>query len=163
MSPRADVSMSADEVRTFLEPPRTAVLSTLGPDGFPHSVGMWFVPVFDTTMGELRMWAYAKSQKIRNLERDNRCAAMVEEGDAYDTLRGILVRGLVELVEDFDHICAIGAALYERYTLPRTGIPVNEGPHIEIERQAAKRKGLVLPLLRVTSWDHRKLVTGGSR
>ncbi len=121
---------------------------------------MWFAPLFDGTAGELRMWAYAKSQKVRNLERDERCAAMVEEGEGYDTLRGVLVRGRVRLVDDYEDICAIGRALYDRYSLPHTGIPVDEGPYVEIERQAAKRKGIVLPLLRVSSWDHRKIVRG---
>lgn len=119
----------------------------------PHAAAMWFV-VNDE---EVRMWTYAKSQKAVNLRRDPRCALLAEEGLAYDELRGVLIRGRARLIEDFDDIRAIGVALYDRYTRPRTGMAVDEGPIVEIERQAAKRLGLSLALEDVASWDHRKL------
>ena len=145
--------MTAEEIAVFLEGPHTGVLTTLGPDGYPHTVAMWFVAVGD----ELRMWAYARSQKIRNLERDPRCAVMVEEGSSYSTLRGILVRGDARLVDNVEEVHDIGARLYQRYTLPATGIPASQGPDVEIRRQAAKRKGVVLAMDRMASWDHSKL------
>lgn len=156
MSPRADVSMTDEEIVAFLEAPRTASLSTLGPDGGPHIAGMWFAPV-TSSPGELHMWAYAKSQKVRNLERDPRCAFMVEEGCTYTDLRGILVRGEARLVDTVDEVYEIGVELYERYTLPATGVAVDQGHQVEIRRQAGKRKGIVLALDRVASWDHSKL------
>ena len=154
MSPRRDVAMTADEIRTFLAPPRTGVLSSLGKDGFPHSVAMWFVP--DIEGGEVRMWAYRKSQKVVNLQRDPRCALMVEEGMGYSELKGILVRGRARVIDDPDEIFEIGRRLYEIYTLPATGIP-SEAAEEELRRQAGKRNGIVLPLERVASWDHSKL------
>jgi PPOX class probable F420-dependent enzyme len=150
---RLDISMSAGEVQTFLAVPDTAVLSTLGRGGFPHCAGMWFALVGD----ELQMWTYAKSQKAVNLRRDRRCALLVERGDSYTELRGVLVRGEVELVEDHDAIVAIGTALAQRYSVPATGEAALRPAQVEIERQAAKRVGLVLPLGRVVSWDHSKL------
>jgi PPOX class probable F420-dependent enzyme len=157
MSPRADVSMSPEEMIAFLDRPHSAALSTIGPDGFPHIAGMWFAHVAGSRP-ELHMWAYAKSQKVRNLERDPRCAFMAEEGAGYANLRGVLVRGAASLVEEVDDVYEIGVRLYERYTLPATGIDVNDGPEIEIRRQASKRKGIVLGLERVASWDHSKLM-----
>lgn len=145
--------MTAVEIAAFLQPARNAVLSTLLPDGSPHAAAMWFAP----ETNEILMWTYAKSQKGANLRRDPRCAFMVDEGLAYDELRGVLVTGRARLIEDFDAIVAIGTALYERYTEPRLGIPVREGPVIEIQRQAHKRIGIALPLDDVASWDHSKL------
>lgn len=156
MSPRVDVSMSDDQIREFLEQPRTAVLSTNGRDGFPHAAAMWFSTTFDKTPG-FQMWAYRKSQKIVNLRRDPRCAFMTEQGDSYDTLRGILARGHARLTDDEDEVYAIGVSLYERYTLPATGIAVSEGAEVELRRQAAKRTGIVLEAERLASWDHSKL------
>ena len=145
--------MTPGEVAELLNSPLTAVLSTLGADGSPHSAGMWFA----ADDAAVRMWTYAKSQKAVNLRRDPRAAVLVEEGVAYDELRGVLVRGRVELVVDEDAIAAIGRSLYERYTLPRTGLPL-EGPVLaELLRQATKRVGIVLPLDDVASWDHGKL------
>jgi len=153
VSPRADVSMTPSEVSAFLAEPRTAVLSTLSRDGSPHAAGMWFVAY----QREIRMWTYAKSQKAVNLRRDPRCAFLVEYGKGYSDLRGVLVKGSLTLVEDLEEIVTIGKELYERYTLPATGVAAEQGPIAEIERQARKRVGLVLPLRRVASWDHSKL------
>jgi PPOX class probable F420-dependent enzyme len=153
VSPRRDVSMSPEEISAFLATPRTAVLSSLGKDGSPHAAGMWFA----ADEREIRMWTYRKSQKAVNLERDPRCAFLVEEGMAYSELRGVLVKGSVQLVGDLDDIVAIGRELYERYTLPATGVQAEQGPIVEIERQAAKRVGLALPLEDVASWNHSKL------
>jgi PPOX class probable F420-dependent enzyme len=150
--------MTDDEIWRFLAPSRTAVLSTLGRDGFPHTVAMWFVPIEDH--GEVRMWAYTKSQKIRNLQRDPRCSVMVEEGDTYDRLKGVLVQGHAQLIDDPAEIEKIGRLLYDRYTFPVTGIEVDAGPHIEIRRQASKRKGIVIPMENVASWDHSRLSAG---
>lgn len=153
MSPRSDVYMTPAEVAAFLSEPRTAVLSTLERDGSPHAAAMWFVPGED----EILMWTYAKSQKAVNLRRDPRCAVHAEDGLAYNELRGVLVQGRARLIEGFDDIVEIGKALYDRYTLPATGLPVDQGPIVEIERQAKKRIGIAVPMERIATWDHRKL------
>lgn len=145
--------MSSDEVARFLAEPRTAALSTLDGNGAPHAAGMWFA----VGGPELLMWTYAKSQKAVNLRRDPRCALLVEDGVAYDELRGVLVTGSVTLLEALEDIRSIGIALYDRYTKPATGIAVEDGPIVEIERQARKRVGISLPLDDLASWDHRKL------
>ena len=156
VSPRRDVSMTQAEMAAFFATPRTGVLSSLGADGYPHSVAMWFVPDLDGDRGELHMWAYGRSQKVVNLERDPRCAFMVEEGRAYNELRGLLVRGEARIVTDVEATFEIGRRLYESYTLPATGVPAAAAEE-ELRRQAGKRKGIVLPLKRVASWDHSKL------
>jgi PPOX class probable F420-dependent enzyme len=145
--------MTAGEIKAFLAEPRTAVLSTLEKDGSPHAAAMWFV-VKDS---EVLMWTYAKSQKAANLRRDQRCALHAEDGLAYNELRGVLIQGRARLIEGFDDIVDIGKALYDRYTLPVTGLPVDRGPIVELERQAGKRVGIGVPMARIASWDLRKL------
>lgn len=103
------------------------------------------------------MWTYAKSQKALNLRRDPRCAFLVESGRDYATLRGVLIRGDARLVSDYSHIVAVGKGLYERYTLPVTGIAYEGAAATEVERQARKRIGVEVPFTRLASWDHAKL------
>lgn len=153
VSPKLDVSMSNEEVRAFLEEARVGALTTIGRDGYPHTVAMWFVPA----AGGLEMWTYARSQKARNARRDPRCSFMVETGDRYDELKGVLVKGRLEVVTARDRTEGIGRRIYDRYTRPVTGVPLEDGPIVEIQRQAAKRVGLLLPLRDVASWDHRKM------
>lgn len=156
MSPRVDVSMTDAAITEFLQKPLTGVLTTLEPDGWPHSAGMWFA----LADGAVQMWTYAKSQKAINLRRDPRAAFLVEDGVGYMELKGVLIRGRVAIVDDIEAILAIGLKLYDRYTLPATGVKPEDGPIVELRRQAAKRVGLVLPMARVATWDHAKLVAG---
>jgi PPOX class probable F420-dependent enzyme len=156
VSPKVDVSMPSEEIDRFLDVPRTGVLATVGRDGWPHMAGMWFARSEGGPQA-LSMWAYRKSQKVVNLRRDPRCSFMVEAGDSYDSLKGVLIRGEAQLLDSEEDIYSIGVALYERYTLPATGIAVEHGPEIELRRQAQKRTGIVVPIERVASWDHSKL------
>ena len=148
--------MDHGEMSDFLESTKTAVLTTLDGRGWPHSVAMWFLPPGGATTG-LRMWTYRKSQKVRNLERDSRAAFLAETGEAYNELRGVLVRARIEMIDDFESVRAIGKGLHERYVGPLRGAPEESVFLDEIDRQAKKRVGLILPLDRVASWDHSKL------
>lgn len=141
-----------DAVR-FLEEPHTGVLSTLDPSGYPHSVGIYYVVVPGASL-ELRMWVYGKSQKARNVERDPRASVLVEAGEPYLDLRGVLTRGRARIERDPAAVFALGRQVYERYFQPRTGIPLEDGPIANIERQSAKRVNLVLTVERLVSWDH---------
>ena len=73
---RSQIEMSDAEVQDFLEQSRTATMATIGPDGMPHLVAMWF-GLID---GEVWFETKAKSQKVVNLRRDNRMTVMVEDG-----------------------------------------------------------------------------------
>ena len=145
--------MTADEVLGFLEESRTAVLATWGEDGYPHQAAMWYLPAGN----ELEMWTYRKSQKARNLQRNARCSVLVERGESYGELRGVLVKGQARLTDSYEEVAGIGRRLYDRYTLPHTRVPLEQGPQVEIDRQAHKRIGIILPLEDVASWDHSKL------
>ena len=84
MSRRDAIRMSADEVRGFLDEERTVVCATNGRAGWPHLMPLWYVVRQTGPDGgdELWAWTFAKSQKVRNLERDARATLQVEAGDA---------------------------------------------------------------------------------
>lgn len=153
MSPRPDLSMSYEDALAFLEQPHAGVLSTIGPGGFPHSVGIYYVSLMRESL-QLHMWVYGKSQKARNVERDPRASVLVESGDPYVDLRGVLARGRARVERDPEAVFELGQKIYERYFLPRTGIALADGPVENVRRQSAKRVNLVLEVGRLTSWDH---------
>ena len=47
---------------------------------------LWYVP----RDGEIWIWTYAKSQKVRNLERDPRATLLIETGHEYAELQGVI-------------------------------------------------------------------------
>ena len=53
---------------------------------------------------ELHMWVYGKSQKAVNVRRNPRASVLVESGEPYQDLRGVLVRGDARIVSEFEQV-----------------------------------------------------------
>ena len=157
---RARIAMSRKEIALLLDEVTSATLTTLGRDHWPHSTAMWFVP--DLGSSRILMWTYAKSQKAKNAARDPRAAFLVETGESYDELRGVLVRSPLRIESEFDFVLDVGKRIFDRYVTRPAGLEPTPEVLADIERQAHKRIALVLPLERVASWDHRKLGAGSS-
>src|SRR5450755_346445 len=131
MSRRRQIRMSADELATFLAQERTVICASNGHDGWPHLMPLWYVMRGD----ELWAWTYAKSQKVRNLERDPRATLQVEAGDSYDQLRGVMLESETEMHRRVPVVAKVGADLAERYG----GGPPGPEAMEAINAQAAKR------------------------
>lgn len=145
---RAQIVMSQAEIADFVATSRTGTLATIGAGGQPHLTAMWY-GVID---GDIWLETKAKSQKAINLRRDPRVSFLIEDGDTYDTLRGVSFEGVAEIVEDPTTLFRIGVSVWERYTGPYT-----EDKRPAIDRMMNKRIGVHLVVRRVRSWDHRKL------
>jgi PPOX class probable F420-dependent enzyme len=154
---RDRIRMSDDELRRFLEEERVLTCATLGPGGRPHLMPLWYVP----EAGALAAWTFAKSQKVRNLERHPQATLQVEAGrDVYAELRGVVLECDVEIVRDPAGVEAIGLALARRYGRLAAGAEMPEAGRELVRRQVAKRVGLRFRPTRIVSWDHRKLAGG---
>jgi PPOX class probable F420-dependent enzyme len=150
MSRRDQIRMSDDEVLAFLDEERTVTCATNGRDGFPHLMPLWYV----VREGTLWSWTYAKSQKVRNLERDPRATLQVEAGVEYQLLRGVMFECEARIHRDTDTVAALGTEIFQRYLdMPE----LDESVRAMIAGQAVKRVGLEFVERRRVSWDHRKL------
>jgi hypothetical protein len=158
-SRRDQIRMSDDEVRAFLEEQKVMTIGTIGPNGRPHLMALWYVPAKGVRPLEseglkgsdplLTGWTYAKSQKAKNLERDSRATIQVETGVQYHELRGVMMECDVQMDRDAK---PYGLALFERYAGT-----LDESVTAMVEKQAPKRVGLRFTPTRVVSWDHSKL------
>jgi Pyridoxamine 5'-phosphate oxidase len=149
VSRRDQIKMSDDEVAAFLDEQRVVICATNGHNGWPHLMPLWYT-VRD---GELWAWTYAKSQKVRNLEREARATLQVEAGEEYAELRGVMIEAETIVHSDTELVTAFGLELFERYG-NATGGPA----FVEVVRaQAAKRVAMQFVPRRVATWDHRKL------
>jgi len=149
VSRRHQIVMSDAEVADLLAASRTVTCATIGHSGRPHLMPLWYV-VRD---GELWAWTYAKSQKVRNLERDPRCTLQVETGAEYGELRGVMLACDAVIHRDLDAVAPLGAAIARRYG----GGDLTPEAEAALRVQAAKRVGLQFVERRRASWDHRKL------
>jgi nitroimidazol reductase NimA-like FMN-containing flavoprotein (pyridoxamine 5'-phosphate oxidase superfamily) len=141
------IAMSDAERDEFLRAERTCRVATVGTAG-PHVAPLWFVWVD----GALWLTSLNRSQRWTDLERDPRIAVVVDAGHDYMELRGVELRGRVEVVGE----------------VPRTGEPE---PRLEpVERAFAEKyiggsefghdgrhAWLVLHPEKIVSWDFRKI------
>ena len=147
MSRRDQIKMTPEEAGAFLAEQMTVMCATNGRDGFPHLMPLWYV----LRDGRIWAWTYAKSQKVKNLERDPRATLQVESGVEYAELRGVMLRCDVEIHRDEDVVVDFAMELVERY------LGGGEGARDGFRKQAPKRVALEFVERDRVTWDHRKL------
>jgi PPOX class probable F420-dependent enzyme len=151
MSRRAEIQLTETEQRDLIDSERVVVVASFGPRGWPHLMPLWYVP----RDGEIWIYTYAKSQKVRNLERDPRATLLIETGHEYAELRGLMIEAEAEIHRDIDEVFPIAEQLTLRYA---DGLDSLEGSARDaLKAQAAKRVAISFRSLHTATWDHRKL------
>jgi PPOX class probable F420-dependent enzyme len=150
MSRRSEIQLTPDEQREVLEEERIVVVASFGPRGWPHLMPLWYV----LRDGEIWIYTYAKSQKVRNLERDARATLLIETGHEYGELRGVQVEARAEIHRDHDVVFEVAKELTSRYA---GGAEVDDDAAVALRSQARKRVAVRFEAVRTATWDHRKL------
>jgi hypothetical protein len=149
VSRRDQIAMSQGELGGFLEQQRVVICATNGSRGWPHLMPLWYV----VREQQLWAWTYAKSQKVRNLERDVRVTLQVEDGTEYAELRGVMIEAETVIHRETGLVAEFGVELFRRYGDGTAGPELVEA----VRAQAGKRVALQFVPQRTASWDHRKL------
>ena len=151
MSRRGEIKLTDAEQRELLAAERVVSVASLGPRGWPHVMPLWYV----VREGRIWVWTYAKSQKVRNLERDDRATLLVETGFEYSELRGVQIEARAHLHREHETVFEFAKELTVRYA---EGIESVEGDAAEaLKAQAPKRVAIEFEPVRTATWDHRKL------
>src|SRR3990172_8631785 len=107
-SVRDQITMSPAELERFFDEERVLTCASVGPNGRPHLMPLWYVRDGLTLLS----WTFGKSQKVRNLERDPRATVQVEAGrDRYGELRGVMLECDVPTERDPQRILDAGLRL----------------------------------------------------
>jgi len=146
---RSSISFSPEEEARYLREAKTAILCSIDSQGYPHAVAMWFEVDPD---GAVLMTTYGKSQKVLNFRRNPKVTLLVESGTSYDQLKGVMIRGRGEVVEDVERC----AALLYRIHMKMGGESI---PGLEEALKDRARKRVLLRVVpeHTSSWDHSKL------
>ena len=144
------IRMSSEEVDAYLRGRHTMNVASIGRDGRPHLVAMWYGFFDDGAPG---FWTFGKSQKIVNLRRDPRITCLVETGESYDQLRGVELVGVAQVLDDEAALREVGKSVVERY------FDVSGPDDLEaiIATTMRKRVAVKIEMEKVVSWDHTKL------
>lgn len=108
--------MSEEEIQAALAArDRWVILSTVGGDGFPHSVPVGYFLLG----GLLIIGCQDGSQKIRNIERNPKVSLLWENGKDSTRLQGILFQGEARIIRDrADRLALKSAICQERGESP---------------------------------------------
>lgn len=146
---RLDLSLEEQELDRFLSSQRTVRVATAGPDGTPHVVPLWFVWLD----GSLYMNSTLGNPTVLNMLATGKASAVVDDGVAYDELRGVVLTGRVERADDDPRIPEVDRLWSAKYL---GGSPTPYG-------RWKNRLWLRLHPDRVASWDFRKIPEAKAR
>ncbi len=150
-SRRDQIRMTPGEVSAYLAEQTRIILVTNGPDGLPHPVPMNFGV---DGHGHVLITSFAKSQKVKNLERDPRATLLVESGDRYEELKSVIAYCDVEIVRDPDEIIEGMRTIRAAENLAGS---IDSAMNDQVRASMAKRVLLRFTPFRIVSWDHAKL------
>lgn len=151
-SRRKSIELSESEIDEYLQTAHTLIIVSNGPRGFPHPMPMWF---YADSQRNCYCTTFAKSQKVLNWKRDPRASLLVESGEQYAELKGLVIYAQTEVIEDLAsvidtlvNINAKGRNLTEEQ---------RQGLRQSVSSTAAKRIVLKFVPEKFISWDHAKL------
>ena len=155
MPRKDDIRMTDAEIRAYLQEGHTVTLVTNGRNGYPHAVAMFYALELGDDGVVIKFATYASSQKVKNAQKDPRCTLLIETGQAYSELRGLMMKGETEIVTDLDETVT---TMVEANA--RTGSPLPDVSLIPEDvkaKMAGKRVLMKIRPTRFISWDHGKL------
>ena len=136
--------MTDDDIVAFLDA-RTdwMVLTTIGRDGFPHSVPLGYFRLD----GDIYLGCRAGTQKVFNIDRNPHVNVMMASGRAEGDIKGIMIQGRASIVDtDADRLRLSQAAARIR------GVPEDQWP------QQATPGAVYIRVKpeKIISWDYSK-------
>jgi PPOX class probable F420-dependent enzyme len=107
------LGLPQSEIDELLDARLIADLASINPNGSVHLVAMWFRRDGDTILFPTSSY----TRKARNLRRHPQATAMIDKSRAGLDLRGVQIKGSVELV-DGPQARRLNRTIHERYITP---------------------------------------------
>lgn len=150
-SRRPHIEMTKEEMKDFLDNQRILILTSNGPDGYPHPMPMYFWVDDDFNF---YVATFRKTQKVKNLLRDPKATLLVESGKVYNMLKSVLAYARAEVIDDLDYTLEMMDIITAKDV--RLGFPVIlEG---EMKLKSARERVIIrFTPEKFISWDHGKL------
>jgi nitroimidazol reductase NimA-like FMN-containing flavoprotein (pyridoxamine 5'-phosphate oxidase superfamily) len=134
--------LTEEEFNAFLDSrPGWIVLSTIGPDGFPHSVPLGYFREGDAIYCGVR----DGTTKVRNIEANPKVSLLVESGSTMSDLKGAMIQGEARVHRDPARVLELMRLAATRRRVAAADLPTEPRPgaaYIEVR-----------PIRRI-SWDY---------
>ncbi len=135
-------TMTRDEAYAFIDAgPRWAIFTTVGPDGYPHAVPPTYYRDGDD------LFVNARGSRLENIRCHPEVALLLESGAEINELRGLLIQGDAELVEDPAEVLRLAQVASSMRGATGEELPAKPAPGLIWARINARR---------IRSWDNTK-------
>ena len=147
------VELTRAEIDDYLAQAHKVILTSQGPDGFPHAVPMWFT----YQDGAIYFRTMSHQQKSVNIQRNPKVCLLVEDGEAWIDLRAVMVRAEAQVVTDPAEIERFEEAFERKYEAFRQ--PMANPGEATRRHYSRPRAYFKVPLeeVRIASWYNRKV------
>ena len=82
--------MSIEEAHTFLDSkPGWIALTTIGPDGYPHTVPLGYFRLGN----DILMGVRGNTRKLQSIEENPKVSLLLESGSSMNDIKGLMVQG----------------------------------------------------------------------
>ena len=89
--------LTLEEAHEFLDSkPGWMMLTTIGPDGYPHTVPLGYFRLGD----EVLMGVRSETRKLRNIEANPKVSLLLESGKTRKEIKGLMIQGLATIHTD---------------------------------------------------------------
>ena len=134
--------MSEEEALAFIDAASGwATLSSIGVDGYPHSVPIgWF-----RVHKKIYMGCIDQTQKVKNIERNEKISVCIESGTTMRDIKGVLLRGNASIIRVPKDRLALSILAAKSRGVAEKDLPKEASP-----------KGVYIELsdFKITSWDY---------
>ena len=150
-----NTDMTPQELIAFLENQRTLIVASLRASGSPVMHAVWFVYRDNAVYINIQRSSF----KFKNILRDPRVSALVEDGESYFELRGAMMEGEAKEVTDDEEILRVQDAQdakHQRIGSGTENMPAYFTKSREERLQRGDRVLVKIPMTKVRSWDFGK-------
>ena len=148
MSIRLDRAEAWEVLRTT----HTGIFTSLKADGTPIALPVWFAALDE----HIYLDAVATTKKVARIRRNPRVSFLVESGERWRDLCGVLLTGQARIVDDdalVERVHAAIGAKYAGFSGDRPAMPPESRGHYEREHLVIE----IAPDERILSWDNARI------
>ncbi len=134
--------MTKDEAQEFLDSrPGWLILTTIGKDGYPHTVPIGFFRIGD----DLYAGGHLGTQRLANIGRNTKVSALFETGSSMQDIKGLLVQGNASIVSEASEVLTLMRASMKQRGAPEDQLPPEARPGVAYIKITPRR---------YVSWDY---------
>jgi nitroimidazol reductase NimA-like FMN-containing flavoprotein (pyridoxamine 5'-phosphate oxidase superfamily) len=136
------VRLTDEEVQAFLDAkPGWIVLSTIGPNGYPHSVPIGYFRLDD----DIYLGCRDGTQKVKNIARNPKVSLTLESGSTMQDIKGVLIQGDATVYTDPENVLRLSREAARLRGVAEAAWPQEPRPGVAYIQVTPRR---------VISWDY---------